>query len=473
MKRKVMLALFVIALAVFVWLLFPHGERRFIWNPNSLYLPDDDEPFGCELFDKMAEGTLPNGYSYCQGSLDDLLAADGRRSLLLVCDEVSWSEEAAERIDSFIRRGNKLMLVCNDSYWSNDCAWYHETRRKSYFNKENLKDVLKGHDAPDTLYCTNGDRIPVPQPLLTSTFDDCSKATPTSSIGAVLWGERLRQQRIKEMKTVFYTYNGDTVAVSDPYEDEDSLVMDYSDKEDFEDAVQSARETRNEYLNNVRNEYVSMTVSVGKGKVYLVACPLLFTNYGVLDTHISRFVGWQLSQIADRPVVRFSHALVSRHLTIRDDMTGVSTSPLYYMLDRPPLRWAIYTLLAAIVLFMLFTARRRQRRIPVLDTPRNRNLSFVQLLGTIYYRRHDNADLLRKKYTYFREELRRSMMLDIDNTAEGSSHKVRLAQKTGLDEARIAETLDMVRELTAEDVQVSDRQLKECIDRMNEIFKNI
>ena len=107
----------------------------------------------------------------------------------------------------------------------------------------------------------------------------------------------------------------------------------------------------------------------------------------------------------------------------------------------------------------------------MVERPHNRNLSFVQLLGTIYYRRHDNADLLRKKYTYFREELRRSMMLDIGDVAEGSTHQARLAQKTGLDEARIAETLDMVRGLTAENVKVSDRQLQECIDRMNEIIK--
>ena len=474
MKRKVMLALFVIALAVFVWLLFPHGERRFIWNPNSLYLPDDDEPFGCELFDKMAEGTLPNGYSYCQGNLDDLLAADGQRSLLLVCDEVSWSEEAAERIDSFIRRGNKLMLVCNDSYWSNDCAWYHETRRKSYFNKENLKDVLKGHDAPDTLYCTNGDRIPVPSPLLTSFFGTKSKATHTSSIGPVLSKTALVKRKAKKMGAVRFTYDGDTVTVPDPYETDSSLVMDYRSKEDFENAIRSARESLEEYMHNdVSNEYVSLTVNVGKGKVFLLTSPLLFTNYGVLDTHISKFVGWQLSQIADRPVVRFSYALVNQHFTHSDDPSGISSSPLYYMLDRPPLRWAIYTLLAAIVLFMLFTARRRQRRIPVIDTPQNRNLSFVQLLGTIYYRRHDNADLLRKKYTYFREELRRTMLLDIDDTSADASHQARLAQKTGMEEARIAETLGMVRRLTAEQEYLSDRQLQECIDRMNEIIKKL
>ena len=473
MKRKVMIGLFVATLLVLLWLIIPHGERHFIWNPNSLFLPDDDEPFGCELFDRMAEATLPNGYSYHQGSLDSLLHSKERRSLLLICNEVTWDDDAVERIDSFVRRGNKLMLVCSRCYGADDKTWIRDTRTKAYFKLKDLQEILKGHQASDTLYCTNGDRIPVPRPLLTASLDDCKEAISTSSIGPVLGKKALQKRRGKEMNTVLYTYDGDTIAIPDPYESEDSLVMEYSSKEDFEDAIRSAEESVEEYLNEVKNEYVSMSVNVGKGKVYLVTCPLLFTNYGVLDTHISRFVGWQMSQIADRPVVRFSFALVNQHYSQRGDPSGVSSSPLYYMLDRPPLRWAIYTLLAAIVLFMLFTARRRQRRIPVVEKPRNRNLSFVQLLGTIYYRRHDNTDLLRKKYTYFREELRRTMMLDIGDVAEGSAHQARLAQKTGLDEARIAETLDMVRGLTAEDSKVSDAQLQECIDRMNEIIKNI
>lgn len=474
MKRKVMMALFAVALLALLWLIFPHGERNFIWNPDTLFLHDDDEPFGCELFDKMAEATLPNGYSYYQGSLDDLLSSKEKRSLLLVCGEVSWDEYAAIRIDSFIRRGNNLMLVCNECYGVGDYAWGSDRRTKDFFKKDDLREVLKGHQAPDMLYCTNGDRIPVPRPLLTSFFGTKSKATHTSSIGPVLSKSALVKRKAKEMGAVRFTYDGDTVTVPDPYETDSSLVMDYRSKEDFEDAIRSARESLEEYMHNdVSNEYVSLTVNVGKGKVFLLTSPLLFTNYGVLDTHISKFVGWQLSQIADRPVVRFSHALVNQHFSHSNDPSGISSSPLYYMLDRPPLRWAIYTLLAAIVLFMLFTARRRQRRIPVIDTPQNRNLSFVQLLGTIYYRRHDNADLLRKKYTYFREELRRTMLLDIDDTSADASHQARLAQKTGMEEARIAETLGMVRRLTAEREYLSDRQLQECIDRMNEIIKKL
>lgn len=469
MKRKVMAIVFGISLVVLAWMLLPFGERQFYWNPNTLFLPDDDEPFGSELFDKMAAATLPNGYAYHQGSLDDLLDSGEHRSLLLVCGTVAWDSMAIERVDSFVRQGNKLMVVCENFYTSNDKDWTALYQTRNYFDIGILREVLKGHRPPDTLYCTNGDRIPVPATLLSSSVGMNKHSTSTSTIGQPLSKKELQRRRRQQLGAVRYVFGSDTVMVSDPYETDSSLMMDYNSQEDFEAAVRSARESLNEYLHeDVSNDDLSKVIPVGKGKVYLVGSPLLFTNYGVLDTHISRFLGWQLSQIADRPVVRFSHALVNRRGETHI-VSGSSSSPLYYMLGRQPLRWAVYTMLAAIVLFMLFTARRRQRRIPVVSPPRNRNLSFVQLLGTIYYRRHDNADLLRKKYTYFREELRRSMLLDISDTTEREAHQARLAQKTGLGEAYIAETLDMVARLTAEGSTVSDRQLQECIDRMNKI----
>ena len=110
MKRKVMIALFAISAIALAWLLLPHGERNFIWDSESLFLHEDDEPFGSALFDEMAEKTMPNGYTYFQGSLDELLDSEERRSLLLICTDVLWDEDAAERIDSFVRSGNRLIV---------------------------------------------------------------------------------------------------------------------------------------------------------------------------------------------------------------------------------------------------------------------------------------------------------------------------------------------------------------------------
>ena len=46
-------------------------------------------------------------------------------------------------------------------------------------------------------------------------------------------------------------------------------------------------------------------------------------------------------------------------------------SPFRYFLSQPPLRWALYLSMVSILLFMIFTARRKQRAIPVIREPEN------------------------------------------------------------------------------------------------------
>ena len=122
---------------------------------------------------------------------------------------------------------------------------------------------------------------------------------------------------------------------------------------------------------------------------------------------------------------------------------------------------------------MFFTARRRQRVIPVVAAPVNRNLEFVRILGTIYFRNHDNHDLLCKKYTYFREELRRTLLIDIEDKRSEQSNVRNLSQRTGLPEETVSETLLLLRTLTAEGAQVSNQQLTEAVSKVDEIIKQL
>ena len=423
MKRKVMMSIFVTLMVLsLAWLIYGMlGDRRFVWVDTFDH--NSDEPFGCQLFDKMAEATLPNGYSYCKSDLDTLFQSGRRRSFLLVSSFIDWDPDSFARLDSCVRSGDKLMLVTTGMslYSEEDDDWWDKVSdgmyTYSYFDKEELAKSLKGKITPDTLLCDGGIRIAVPSTLLISRFTLPDKRFVSTCR--------------------FYKL-----------------------------ASASAEQLKDHWS-------VSARVRRGRGEVYIVTTPLLFTNYGVLDSEISRFLGYQLSQIADNPVVRIAPQSLSRFARDVNQPNEKVVSPLYFMLDRPPLRWALYTLVAAVVLLMFFTARRRQRVIPVMTAPVNRNLEFVRILGTIYFRHHDNHDLLCKKYTYFREELRRTILIDIDDMSSEQSNLKNLSQRTGLSEDDVAETLQLVRSLTAEGVEVSNQQLTEAVMKIDEIIKQL
>ena len=99
---------------------------------------------------------------------------------------------------------------------------------------------------------------------------------------------------------------------------------------------------------------LAISIPYGKGRIFVASTPLLFTNYGMLCGHTSEYIFRMMSQMADLPVFRME---IYKNM----DATEGSQSPLREFLRRPALRWAIYLAMLGVILFMLFTARRRQR----------------------------------------------------------------------------------------------------------------
>ena len=104
---------------------------------------------------------------------------------------------------------------------------------------------------------------------------------------------------------------------------------------------------------------------------------LHFTNYGVLDGKNAAYIFRLLSQMGEFPIIRTEGYL--------EEAAQVQMSPFRYFISQRPLRWALYLTMIAILLFMTFTARRRQRVIPVIHEPENKSMEFTELIGTLYF----------------------------------------------------------------------------------------
>lgn len=453
-------------------------EREFDWTPTFAH--NSDEPFGSQLFDEVASVTMPHGYTYFDGTADEFFASEKRRTLLLVGSDLYLDLDMSARLDSFVRCGNKLMLVAHNGSWKENKKPYRKVQFDSdfyLFSTQTLKKSLQGEMAPDTICCDKRYLLPIDKPLADGIIRYSDSYEATSWLGGAPLEKGEEVKVTDNDKNVFLVYQGDTVAYHEDGLDE-PVVVDYRTEDDFQKAVQNIdgdRHLSRAWVSaavTAKVKVVSAKMKVGRGEVHAVAAPLLFTNYGVLDRSSARYLHFTLSQVADQPVVRMPVGRFCIRFGDDNERDASARSLLYVLLDRPPLRWALYVLMAAIVLFMLFTARRRQRRIPVVERPANRNLEFVRLLGTIYYRRGDHLDLLRKKYTYFAEELRRTLLLDIDDPSVEATNLRLLAQKTGLEEDDIRATLKRVRGSLVQE-KVGERELLLCIDKLDEIIKHL
>ena len=71
--KSMRIILIVVALLALAGVILLTKVPIFNWDDSTIFLPEDDEPFGCKFFDEMAEATLPNGYSYFDGNPREML----------------------------------------------------------------------------------------------------------------------------------------------------------------------------------------------------------------------------------------------------------------------------------------------------------------------------------------------------------------------------------------------------------------
>lgn len=207
------------------------------------------------------------------------------------------------------------------------------------------------------------------------------------------------------------------------------------------------------------NRPVVMRLFIGAGELFLVATPLMFTNYGILDGDNGSYAFRLLSYMKDRPLIRLEAYGVNNQ---------PSHTPFRYFLSQAPLRWALYMTLIVIIVFMVFTSKRRQRVIPVVSPPANQTLRFTQLIGNLYYQKKDYKDMVRKKYLYFCTEVKRLNGLDLQSDEPDEELCRRLAEKMGRDEKEVWPDFRELKHLLRDETTVYEDMMIRSIDRMNQ-----
>jgi hypothetical protein len=171
-------------------------------------------------------------------------------------------------------------------------------------------------------------------------------------------------------------------------------------------------------------EPVAVSFSIGSGELILVSSPLLLTNYMTLDGNGSALQGRLMNRLKANPIIR-TEAYMS--VTAQEE-----SSPFYVLLREPPLRWALYLTFLGILLFCVFTARRRQRVIPVKKPLKNGQLEFVKQIGNLYYRNRATDSIIVKKHKFLTHKLRQTLHVDITEKGELEENSKKISAYTGL-----------------------------------------
>ena len=342
MKGSRWFIVFIVAFLSIMFAIEYHLPKNFVWKPTFSHY--DEQPFGCAVFDSVLSSSLPQGYTFSRKSLYQLEQEDTtqRRGILVISDNLRLSDVDVNALLKMAERGDKIMLV------STLFGRYLEDTLRfrsycSYFSPMALKKYATSFLKKDSLHWI-GDSTVYPRQTFYFYPQLCSSYFWGDSLPERVLAQRVLAQRVFESNEFRYETEVDSLTT-------DSLV----------------------YMP------VAMSRRWGKGEVILVSTPLIFTNYGMLDGKNATYIFRLLSQMGKLPIVRTEGYM--------KETAQVQQSPFRYFLAHEPLRWALYLTIITIILFMIFTAKRRQRVIPVMHEPANKSLEFTELIGTLYFQK--------------------------------------------------------------------------------------
>jgi hypothetical protein len=208
---------------------------------------------------------------------------------------------------------------------------------------------------------------------------------------------------------------------------------------------------------------VAFRVRMGKGYAYYLPNKLFFSNYGVMNCD-KRFLEEIMSYVDGNYVVR---------LDVKYESGPAKKDPsLSYLTNQEALNLAYWLAVIAILLFLIFAARRKQNVIPEVTAPRNRTVDLVRHEGTLYQSQGDYLDLVQKKIVYFFSMI--DHLLHVKLNEELTAEKVaRVALNAKMDTEKLRAFIELFYDVRDGKKAVDAHDMKELIDGMNDIIYRI
>lgn len=199
-------------------------------------------------------------------------------------------------------------------------------------------------------------------------------------------------------------------------------------------------------------------IKKGKGNLYLHTEPLFVTNYYLLKPGNEKYAADVFSYLPDRKTVWFMG---------EGKAAAKSASPLRFILSQPALKYAWWLFLGGLLLFVVFTARRRQRVVPIVEPLKNNSVEFVKSIGNLYLQEGEILDMMAKKGQYFLYRVRTELLIDTQELDDVFAGK--LQQKTGKDLREIQQAVKFIKRSQNPYTHVT----REDLIRMNKVLDHI
>lgn len=205
-----------------------------------------------------------------------------------------------------------------------------------------------------------------------------------------------------------------------------------------------------------------LKVPFENGQIYFYNQPEIFTNFFLLDPSKKHLTAKVLSYInSDGSIYWDNYYKTGR----RED-----ASPLHILFKTRSLKWAYYTLLIGVLLFVLFNGKRKQRPIPIVEPLTNKTFEYTQTISGIYRDTKDNRAILRKITAQFLEYIR--VKLRVETNVINNLFFSEVASKSSQETSETKALFDTLKKLE-NNSSITDKELIELLNKINEFKTKI
>lgn len=216
-------------------------------------------------------------------------------------------------------------------------------------------------------------------------------------------------------------------------------------------------------------------IDFGKGAFYLSTVPKAFSNFYLVKDNNADYAFKALSYLPENQVFWDEYAsilgfgkkdrsiLKAKNAKGEDD--DIDTSPFKFIVSQPALKWAYFITLASLCIYLIFEGKRKQRIIPIIETPQNTSLTFVETIGALYYNQKDHQAISEKKIAYLLTYIRNKFHLK--TTVIDQEFREDLSRKSNLTISEINKLFDYV-----ENIQISEKVTEKDLIKLNKYIED-
>ena len=213
---------------------------------------------------------------------------------------------------------------------------------------------------------------------------------------------------------------------------------------------------------NDRGDANFLKIPYGDGAFFIHINPLCFSNYFLLHNDNAMYASKALSFIP----AKVSRIYWDEYYKLG---RGGAATPLRFLLSNEYLRWALRIAIIAMILYVLFQMKRKQRIIPVIEPLKNSTVDFVHTVASVYFNAKDNRGIAEKKISFWLEFVRNRF--NLSTHLLDADFVVQLSKKSGVKKDDLQQLITLITDLPSE--QATDHLLLTINNSIDQFYKQV